>query len=187
MARPLWYVKFVKKTFPNVKLIAKLTKFPILGKVFDKLLFEGDEIIYLVQDKVIKLDKPVGEYDEYVLPSQVLEYFINKANYHWVMNFCICRDSMQCKDYPIKLGCLFLGEATQGINPQLGRRVTKEEALEAWNDPTTKVLFEITFVDFEEYWESCVVMNNLPPEELEKYIESTKHKLKRLRGIEETT
>ena len=130
MARPLWYVKLLKKTFPNVKFIAKLTKFPILGKVFDKLLFEGDEIIYLVQDKVIRLDKPVGEYDEYVLPSQVLEYFINKANYHWVMDFCICRDSMQCKDYPINLGCLFLGEATLGINPQLGRRVTKEEALE---------------------------------------------------------
>jgi len=27
------------------------------------------------------------------------------------------------------LGCLFLGEAALGINPQLGRRVTKEEAL----------------------------------------------------------
>ena len=37
---------------------------------------------------------------------------------------------MKCKDYPINLGCLFLGEAVMGINPQLGRRVTKEEALE---------------------------------------------------------
>ncbi len=128
--KPLWYVKILKKTFPNVKFIAKLTNFPVLGKIFDKLLFDGDDIIYLLQDKVIKVDKKLGEYEENVLPSQVLEYFIKKANYHWIMNFCICRDSMQCKDYPIKLGCLFLGEATLGINPQLGRRVTKEEALE---------------------------------------------------------
>ena len=128
--KPLWYVNILKKTFPNVKFIAKLTNFPVLGKIFDKLMFDGDDIVYLLQDKVINVDKKLGEYDEYVLPSQVLEYFINKANYHWIMNFCICRDSMQCEDYPIKLGCLFLGEATLGINPQLGRRVTKQEALE---------------------------------------------------------
>ena len=128
--KPLWFVSILEKTFPNIKFIAKLTNFPILGKIFDKLMFDGDHIIYLLQDKVIKVDKKIGEYNEYVLPSQVLEYFIKKANYHWIMNFCICRESMQCKDYPINLGCLFLGEAAQGINPQLGRRVTKEEALD---------------------------------------------------------
>ena len=47
-----------------------------------------------------------------------------------IMNACICRDANQCQDYPIDLGCLFLGEAALGINPQLGRRVTKENALE---------------------------------------------------------
>ncbi|MFX1337945.1 MAG: DUF362 domain-containing protein [Promethearchaeota archaeon] len=128
--KPLWYVNILKKTFPNVKFIAKLTNFPVLGKIFDKLLFDGDDIIYLLQDKVIKVDKNLGEYEEYILPSQVLEYFIKKAKYHWIMNFCICRESMQCEDYPINLGCLFLGEAILGINPQLGRQVTKKEALE---------------------------------------------------------
>ncbi|MFX0022403.1 MAG: 4Fe-4S ferredoxin, partial [Candidatus Hermodarchaeota archaeon] len=111
MARPLWFVKLLKKTFPNVKFIAKLTNLPILGKVFDHLLFEGDDIIYLPQDRVIEVNKLIGEYSEFVLPSQVLEYFINKANYHWIMNFCICRSSMKCENYPIDLGCLFLGEA----------------------------------------------------------------------------
>ncbi len=96
--KPLWYVNILKKTFPNIKFIAKLTNFPILGKIFDKLMFDGDDIIYLLQDKVIKVDKKLGEYEEYVLPSQVLEYFIKKANYHWIMNFCICRDSMQCEN-----------------------------------------------------------------------------------------
>ncbi|TFG08000.1 MAG: 4Fe-4S ferredoxin [Promethearchaeota archaeon] len=130
MARPLWYVKLLKKAFPNVKFVAKLTNLPVLGKVFDKLLFEDDEIFYLPMDKVIKTDVNLGEYEEYVLPSQVLEYFIEKANYHWIMSFCICRDSMQCKNYPIDLGCLFLGEAVTGINPKFGRLVSKEEALD---------------------------------------------------------
>ena len=46
------------------------------------------------------------------------------------MNYCICRKSNDCKDYPIDYGCLFLGEAALGINPQLGRRVSEEKALE---------------------------------------------------------
>lgn len=130
MSRPLWFVKLLKKTFPNVKLIAKLTNLPILGTIIDYLLFKGDDIIYLPKDKVIEINKPMGEYNEFILPSQVLEYFINKAKNHWVMNFCICRSSMDCKDYPIDLGCLFLGDAVLDINPQLGRLVSKEEALE---------------------------------------------------------
>lgn len=129
MARPLWLVNLVKKTFPSIIFLAKLTNVPIIGKVFDFFLFEGDDIFYLPQDKIIPIDKTIETHDEYVLPSQVLEYFVKKANYHWIMDFCICRSSMECKDYPINYGCLFLGEATLGINPQLGKRVSKEEAL----------------------------------------------------------
>jgi hypothetical protein len=130
MARPLWFVNLLEKTFPNIKLIAKLTRVPIVGKFFDFLLFKGDNIVYLVQDKIISINKEVEKESDMVLPSKVLEFFINKANYHWIMNVCICRESMQCKDYPINLGCLFLGEAVLGINPQLGRLVSKKEALD---------------------------------------------------------
>lgn len=130
MARPLWFVKLLKKIFPNVKFIAKLTNLPILGKIFDNLLFKEDNIIYLPQDKAIEINKPLGEYQELVLPSKVLEHFVNKAKNHWIMNFCICRSSMDCQDYPSDLGCLFLGDAVLGINPQLGNLVAKEEALD---------------------------------------------------------
>jgi len=130
MARPLWFVRLLEKTFPNIKLIAKLTRIPILGKIFDLLLFKDDEIIYLPKDIVIPVNSELPNQEEMVLPTKVLEYFINKANSHWIMNFCICRKSMQCKDYPIELGCLFLGEAVHDINPELGRLVSKEEALD---------------------------------------------------------
>ena len=130
MARPLWFVKLLKKAFPNVKLIAKLTNLPILGTIIDHLLFKGDDIIYLTKDKVIEINQPMGEYEDYILPSQILEYFIDKAKNHWIMNFCICRSSMKCQDYPIDLGCLFLGDAVLNINPKLGKLVNKEEALE---------------------------------------------------------
>jgi ferredoxin len=63
------------------------------------------------------------------LPSTVIREFINEANHIWLMDKCLCRDNMQCKDYPIELGCIFMGEAVMGINPKLGHLATKEEAI----------------------------------------------------------
>jgi ferredoxin len=63
------------------------------------------------------------------LPSHVIREFINEANHIWLMEKCLCRDNMQCKDYPIELGCIFMGEAVMGINPKLGHLATKEEAI----------------------------------------------------------
>lgn len=129
MARPVWFVKLLKKTFPQRFIIAKLTNVRWIGKIIDRWLFEGDNIYYLPKDKVIEVKAPIEGQDEVVLPSEAVEHFIEKANYHWIMNECICRSASGCKDYPIDLGCLFLGEAAMGINPKLGRRVTKEEAI----------------------------------------------------------
>ena len=132
MGAPLWTVELLKKTFPNRRIIAQLTRIPIIGRIVDKLLFEGDDIIYLPKDSVIeiRLDKQLERPTETALPSQIIDHFIEKANYHWIMNYCICRESTKCEDYPIDHGCLFLGEAALDINPHLGRKVTREAAHE---------------------------------------------------------
>ncbi|UCE09236.1 MAG: 4Fe-4S binding protein [Candidatus Thorarchaeota archaeon] len=134
MARPLWFVQMLKQTFPNVSLIAKLTNIPIIGKIVEKMLFEGDDIIYLPKDtvarKTIELSTSLGQPEEAALPSEIVHRLIDQAEFHWIMNFCICRDSSDCKDYPTKMGCLFMGEAAKDINPLLGRPVGKEEAHE---------------------------------------------------------
>ena len=134
MARPMWFVRLLKKTFPNVSMIAKATNIPLLGRVVDKMLFEGDDIIYLPKDnvaqKTIQINQQLERPEEIPLPSEIVHHFIDKAKDHWIMDSCICRDSSRCEDYPINYGCLFMGEAIEGINPELGRRVTKEEAHE---------------------------------------------------------
>lgn len=130
MSRPLWFVRLLRKVYPSRFLAARTTRLPVLGRIIDHLLFDGDDLIYLPQDGVIPIHQPLDLPEEMVLPSQVAEHFIEQASVHWIMDTCICRQSEGCQDYPIDLGCLFLGEAALGINPELGRRVTKEEALE---------------------------------------------------------
>ena len=130
MARPMWVIRMIMRAFPQRFFLAKMTNVPLIGDIIDGMLFEGDDIIYLPSDKAIELNKSFDMPTQTVLPSQVVEHFIEKANYHWVMNWCICRNSTKCKDYPINLGCLFLGEAAMKIDPRLGHPVTKQEALE---------------------------------------------------------
>jgi ferredoxin len=138
MSRPRWLVSLIKRTFPSRFLLARATKAPVVGRALDRWLFDGDDLFYLPPDRlaqagagrVVPVGKVVATAPDIMLPSQVVEYFIEKAGVHWIMNACICRDASGCRDYPIDLGCLFLGEAAMGINPALGRRVTKEEAHE---------------------------------------------------------
>ncbi len=132
MASPFWIRTLIKKTFSGRFFFSRLTRYPVLGRVVDHLLFEGDDILYLPKDRVIPIDETVSssEHGSVAVPSQVLEHFIREADFHWRMDFCICRDSNGCMDYPVDLGCLFLGEAARGINPKFGRPVTMDEALE---------------------------------------------------------
>jgi len=153
MSRPLWFVEIIKKAFPTRFALSKLTrKVPLFRKFIDHYLFRGDDIIYMPNDNVVidnvaansvshtvpnnvgsnivEINQPIVQPEETVLPSQIVEHFIEEAKYVWLMDKCLCRDAAQCKDYPIDLGCIFMGEAVLEINPKLGHLATKEEAIE---------------------------------------------------------
>ncbi|MFO8110869.1 MAG: 4Fe-4S binding protein [Desulfosalsimonadaceae bacterium] len=131
MGGPYWIKTLINKTFSGRFFLSGLTRHPRVGRMVDKMLFEGDEIFYLPTDRVIAISETVdpSTVQTTAVPSMVLEHFIREADFRWIMDFCICRDSAGCKDYPVELGCLFLGEAARGINPKFGRPVGEAEAL----------------------------------------------------------
>ena len=128
MARPVWFVNLIKKAFPQRFWMARLTNLPLLGDLVDWGLFDGDDLIYLPTDRSITVNEHISNPGDYVLPSKVVDHFIDHASHHWVMNFCLCREGNGCEDYSPQLGCLFLGEAVLKINPSMGRLVSKDEA-----------------------------------------------------------
>lgn len=130
MARPVWFVRLIQATFPQRHIVARLTRVPVVGRLLDRWLFEDDDLFYLPKSQVLAIHQPVEQAGEMALPYAAVEHFIQQASHHWIMNECICREAEQCTDYPRDLGCLFLGEPVLGINPKLGRVVSKEEALE---------------------------------------------------------
>jgi ferredoxin len=122
-------VAALKKAFPQRFLLARTTHIPPVRGLVDLMLFEGDRMVYVPKDRVVRVNQALDLPLQTVLPSRVVEHFIEQADLLWLMGQCICRAATPCRDYPIDLGCLFLGEAAAGINPRLGHRVTRDEAM----------------------------------------------------------
>ncbi len=123
MNRTRRFVNFLEKMFPYHFLAAKMTRVPLMREIINKMFFDQTNLTVLPKGTIIeiKLDKLIQPPDNIVLPSQVVEYFIRKTNYRFIMDFCLCRDAMHWKNHPIELGCLFLRDAARSINPEFGR------------------------------------------------------------------
>lgn len=126
------FVDLIEKFFPYRSKIARLTKIPMLKWIAKKMIFEKTNLTILPKDNIVEINvnETIEPPESIVLPSKIVEHFIKKSNYRFIMNFCICRESMDCKNYPKDLGCLFLGEAAEHINKEFGAEATKEEALD---------------------------------------------------------
>jgi len=89
MSRPLWFVNFLKAVYPSRRILAKLTNLPLIGDLVDYLVFRGDDMFILPKDQTIRINTSLDTPESTIIPSQVVEHFINQAEYHWVMDFCI--------------------------------------------------------------------------------------------------
>lgn len=125
-------VELIEKFFPYRSKLAKITKIPIIKWITHKMLFEKTNLTVLPKDKTVEINinKKIESPGSIVVPSKVVEHFIKKSEYRFIMNFCICREAMDCQNYPSELGCLFMGEAAKKINKEFGHEATKEEAIE---------------------------------------------------------
>jgi ferredoxin len=120
-------------------MMAKMTKIPVVGQAMEFAFFEDDDIIILPKEQVVKESLKESstiavnieaQPENIVLPSQVVEHFVRKSRYVYIMNKCMCRDSNHCLNYPSDLGCIFLGRGVLKIPKGMGRLVDAEEAIE---------------------------------------------------------
>ncbi len=76
----------------------------------------------------IPINKEIEQAGEVALSEEILGRFIEKAKHRVILNFCGCRASMKCENYPIKVACLMLGEDALLIPEKSRREVGIEEA-----------------------------------------------------------
>jgi len=116
-----WFVKVYR-----VKGIAlRLTRAPVLKNIAMKVLdVDSMNLSYIPVYENIEL--PSGT----AAPISVIEHFIENASHHVILNRCPCRSENGCTEYDRYFGCTFLGDAARGVDPGVGRHVTKQEALD---------------------------------------------------------
>ena len=108
-------------------------KHPRFGRFIRKVAFDGDDMAVIPKagtarhtvDLNIEID---GAGDRNVVPSDLVKNVLLRSKRIFIMDFCLCRQSNRCEDYPISSGCIFVGKGTERINPKYGRFVTPEEA-----------------------------------------------------------
>lgn len=122
LTKPLF--KFLSNFWPIAKRLN-----PILRqKPFDRMLapaFSSSNN----QEIIIPINQDIPIPANSILPLTLLERLVEEAAGQVVMNSCLCRTVEKCSDFPLDLGCLFLGEGAEQIHTSLAHRVTKEEAL----------------------------------------------------------
>ena len=132
MSQPLWIVELLKRNFSLRFLGAEMTKWPLIDRVMERALFNGqgtgDALFYLPKDRVV-INQKIEPGESRAVPSAVVTHFIKEANHIFLMDKCICREAADCQEHDHDIGCIFLGEAVLEINPKLGRMVDKDAAL----------------------------------------------------------
>ena len=144
MSRPGWLLPLIKLTFPkNWERVGRFIAPSPIARAVRKAMFDGDHLLCVPHDRtaarsaasaeprrgrVLEVGVELARDAQVVVPSALCDYLIDRMDYHVVMNFCICRRSNDCADYPRDYGCLFMGDAARGINPEWGRPVSRDEA-----------------------------------------------------------
>lgn len=82
-----------------------------------------------IRSRIIPLNAQVKKSKNAVVPHQLIDDFIDSAGFIIILDECLCRKGMECKDYPVDLGCLMFGEGAKTLlKGNHGRVVTAEEA-----------------------------------------------------------
>lgn len=86
-------------------------------------------------------------------PYEMLKETVSRASYRALMNECLCRKIQGCEDYPLDLGCLFIGPAAQAcVERGIAREAGLEECLAHIDRAREAGLSAVAyFVEVEEY------------------------------------
>jgi Fe-S-cluster-containing hydrogenase component 2 len=127
-----------KKSFDRIlsqykhkDLVFKLSNYPILKQMGRRAL-DVDNMTLTYIPVYENLELPAGT----AAPTSIIEHFIREASHHLILSRCPCRSGNDCQDFDPSFGCTFLGPAVLNVDPEVGRQVSMEEALEHLHQAT---------------------------------------------------
>jgi len=77
----------------------------------------------------IPINAEIAMPDSVALPSRIIEEILKRSSDIFVLDECICRGLLTCKNHPAGIGCMALGPAARRMHPSHGRFVTVDEGM----------------------------------------------------------
>ncbi|MGQ9475995.1 MAG: 4Fe-4S binding protein [Actinomycetota bacterium] len=106
-------------------LVFRMTNWPVIRQLGGPIIdYRNTNLTYVPIYQEMEL--PAGT----AAPLSVIEHFIREAAHHVILHRCPCRSENGCRDFDPYFGCTFLGPAARDVDPEVGRHVSAEEALE---------------------------------------------------------
>ena len=99
--------------------------FTAINRVFEGIMY----IVVVIAGGIVLINKKIEAESSEFLPTSVIKEVIKRSEDIVIMNTCLCRTSNNCEDYPLDIGCIFLGPTSKKIPRNICREATVEEAL----------------------------------------------------------
>jgi NAD-dependent dihydropyrimidine dehydrogenase PreA subunit len=141
----IFIVKYIFRFRFKVAALSRKSK--IMDKIISKIVFEGDGTYFVPNDRsiakedieenkkttrtsTIEINKNIQIVDKIVTPTDIIKNILKQSEDIVIMDKCLCRRSENCEEYPIDLGCIFIGKTTKKISRKHCRPVSQQEAIE---------------------------------------------------------
>lgn len=105
-----------------VQRVWSLSKLPLPSKLHPWTRPDKNDLRWLPINQELQTngDTPV--------PLDLLLKFIEEASHRVVFDFCPCRYGEECKEYPVDIGCLLMGDSALESPASISHEATVEEA-----------------------------------------------------------
>ena len=122
---------FILSQYKHKDLVFKLSNYPVFKQLGRRAL-DVDNMTLTYIPVYENLELPAGT----AAPVSIIEHFIREASHHLILSRCPCRSGNSCSDFDPDFGCTFIGPAVLDVDPEVGRLVSMEEALEHLHQAT---------------------------------------------------
>lgn len=136
---------------PVMKITKKASNIPVVGKYLT-WFWDEDHFNQTMIPVNVPVNAEIDGDETTILPVAVVEEMVRKSCHTVKMHLCLCRTACACEEFPMGLGCLFLGESTRDIHPSMGKPITVDEALDHVRDAVRQgLVMHIGKVDPDPY------------------------------------
>ncbi|MBN1572739.1 MAG: 4Fe-4S binding protein [Deltaproteobacteria bacterium] len=126
--RPKWWLNFIAFIWPLTWMSGRVYRWPVLGAMLKYIslpLFskKRQNLTY------IPINEGVSGAESTYLPREIVAELIRRSKSRAIIHHCTCRLDRACKEHPVDLGCILLGEGVLDIDPNIAKKVSVGEAL----------------------------------------------------------